>query len=172
MINVPNNIMTYAKPKRPHFVKIIKQRKQLEENSIWCSPEYSDKIYSSMFNDKQFIYSFLTSDASKSCFHFLKKYHEINGTYPDLHGKKNYKDISCKDESIYIEDECLSTLKKKCILNSVGLIGISHFGYTYLESFFGQKNVFNLSISAIDLLDDVSCDNHEQIENLNYLLDF
>ena len=68
--------------------------------------------------------------------------------------------------------EHLQTLKKKCILNGIGLIGISEFGYTYLDTFFGQKNVFNLSISAVDLLADVSLDNQEQIENLNYLLDF
>jgi len=171
MINVPGNIMTYGKLKRPPFVKIIKQRKTIGERTIWCSPEYTDKMYSSMFNDKQYIYSFLTPEASKICYQFLKKYREVNGGYPDLHGKKNLKNVSC-DESIYIDDENLQTLKKKCILNGIGLIGISEFSYVYLDTFFGQKNVFNLSISAVDLLADVSFDNQEQIENLNYLLDF
>jgi hypothetical protein len=44
--------------------------------------------------------------------------------------------------------------------------------YTFIDSFLGQKNVFNLSISAIDLLEDISLDNSEHIEHLNYLLDF
>jgi len=171
MISIPTNIMTYARSKRPPFVKIIKQRKSESEKSIWCSPDQSDKIYSSMFNGKQYIYSFLTTESSKTCFQFLKKYREVNGRYPDLHGSQNLKDIS-NTNSIYIDDENLIALKNKCLVNGIGLIGISQFGYTYIDSLFGQKNVFNLSISAVDLLDDVSINNQEQIEHLNYLLDF
>ena len=171
MINIPPNIMSRSTLKVPPFVKVVKQRPVRGQRSIWCSPEYSDKIYSSMFNEKQFIYSFLSVESSKRCFQFLKKYNEVNGHYPDLHGKKIIKDNS-GETTIYIDDECLFTLKKKCSLNGIGLIGISHFDYTFIDSFLGQKNVFNLSISAIDLLEDVSLDNSEHIEHLNYLLDF
>jgi hypothetical protein len=69
-------------------------------------------------------------------------------------------------------DEKLFTLKKKCLINGVGLIGISHFDYNFIDSFFKQKNVFNLSISAVDLLDDISIGKAEQVDHLNYLLDF
>jgi hypothetical protein len=170
MINYPKNFKTYSKPHRPSFIRIIKQRKN-HERSIWCSPGSVDKIYSSMFNDKQYIYSFLTPESSKNCFQFLKKYKEVNGHYPDLHGKKYLKDVS-DDVSIYIDDENLNVLKKKCLLNNVGLVGISDFSYSYIDSLFGKKNVFNLSISAVDLLDDENVDTDEQIEHLNYLLDF
>jgi hypothetical protein len=171
MINIPRNIMSRSTLKVPPFVKVVKQRPIRGQRSIWCNPEHTDKIYSSMFNEKQFIYSFLTAESSKRCFQFLKKYNEVNGHYPDLHGKRIIKDNS-GETAIYIDDECLSTLKRKCLLSGIGLIGISHFDYTYIDSFLGQKNVFNLSISAIDLLENASMENAEQIEYLNYLLDF
>jgi hypothetical protein len=171
MINVPKNIMTYTKIPRPNVVKVIKKRPPpTGERSIWCSPEYRDKMYSSMFNEKQFIYSFLTHEPSIKCIQFLNKYKQVNGHYPDLHGKH----IKRKNDNgeLYIGYENLKDLKKKCLLNGVGLIGISDFGYTYIDSFLGQKNVFNLNISAIDLLEDEVLDHNEQIENFNYLLDF
>ena len=170
MINIPSTFKTAVNPRRPPFIKVIKQRVPPREDTIWYSSDQS-KIYSGIFNEKQYIYSFLTLESAKRCFEFLKKYNEVNGHYPDLHGKKYIKDISGK-ESIYIDDEKLFTLKKKCLINGVGLIGISHFDYTFIDSFFKQKNVFNLSISAVDLLDDISLGKAEQVDHLNYLLDF
>jgi hypothetical protein len=102
---------------------------------------------------------------------FLKKYHQVNGSYPDLHGKK-YVKKNINNNPIYVHDEVYYLLHKRCLVNGIGLIGITHFDFTYLNSFFGQKDVFNLSISAIDLLDDSETNGTETIEQLNYLLDF
>ena len=63
-------------------------------------------------------------------------------------------------------------LKKRCLLNGIGLIGISEFEYNFVETFVGAKNIFNLNLSAVDLLQNEECKNFEYIDNLNYLLQF
>jgi hypothetical protein len=50
-------------------------------------------------------------------------------------------------------------------------MGISSFEYTFYEKYLSQKNVFNISMSAIDLLENESISQIEHIDNLNYLLD-
>jgi hypothetical protein len=148
----------------PKLVKVIR-KKDIVKTSIWTIPEPGrDKFYSSILDDRQYIYSFLNSRSSKNCYTFLKKYKEVNGFYPDLR-KNTLKKI---DENfiIYIDDEFYEGLKQRCLLNGVGLIGISNFEYTFSE------NIFNLHMSAVDLLknENINCD--QQIDNLNYLLDF
>ena len=73
---------------------------------------------------------------------------------------------------IYIDDEFYGGMKQRCLLNGIGLIGVTEFDYTYTERSMGKKNIFNLNISAIDLLEDERFEKIEQIDNLNYLLDF
>ena len=51
-------------------------------------------------------------------------------------------------------------------------MGITTFDYTYCETFLGKKDVFNLTVSGIDLLEDEKLDYSTQLDHLNYLLDF
>ena len=73
---------------------------------------------------------------------------------------------------VYIDEEYLEGLKQRCLLNGIGLIGISNFEYTFIDHFLTKKNVFNLNVSAIDLLENENINCDQQIDNLNYLLDF
>jgi hypothetical protein len=173
MITQPPDFKTYAPVKIPKMVKVIRKLEIARES--WWSPEYGgDKYYSSFFNDKQYIYSFFTEQSAQRCNEFLHKYKSVYHRYPDLQGNKlMYKHASVHDLTrTYVDDETLSAITTRCLLNGVGLIGISSFDYSYLDSFFGQKNVFNLQISAVDLLENQNIDLVQQVDNLDYLLDF
>jgi len=171
MIKIPNNVIKYSKVNHPNQIKVIKQRRNKIEKDLWCTIERTDKYYSSIFNDKHYIYAFFNETSANKCYLFLEHYKKINNKYPDLHGKKYVRDVSDISQ-IYVCNDSVYLLKRECLLNGIGLIGINNFDYTFIDSFFGQRNVFNLSISAIDLLDNETVNETDQIENLNYLLDF
>ena len=101
---------------------------------------------------------------------FLQKYHKINNKYPDLYNT-DLKKIIDKD-SIYIDSESTISMKRRCLVNNIGLIGITSFEYTFYDKDPYKKNIFDLSISSIDLLYEEKEQFYEVIENLNELLDF
>jgi hypothetical protein len=170
MINTPSNFKTYAPVKIPKVLKLIRKKEIIRDS--WWTPEYGgDKYYSSIFHDKQYIYSFLTNESAETCEKFLKKYKSIHNRYPDLLPNKSFKKIDNMND-IYIDEETIYAMKTRCLINNVGLIGISRFEYTFIDSFFGQKNVFNLHISAVDLLENDDINQEQRIDHLNYLLDF
>jgi len=175
MINIPQNFKTSSVAiKPPKIVKVIRKKQNNFPETPWWSPTHdSDRYYSSMLNDKQYIYSFLTPSSALNCFNFLKKFKEINKRYPDLSDgtKIRVKDTMQNNFDIYMHDETIWAIKDKCLTNNIGLVGITYFDYTFVESFLGQKNVFNLSISAVDLLENETIDKEKQIEHFNYLLD-
>jgi len=175
MIKTPGPVFTNTKTELPKIIKVIR-KKEIFNDSIWWSPKHGkDKFYSSIINEKQYIYSFLSATAANKCHSFLKKYKEINGKYPDLNGSQSKLKLSKVEDDnfiIYIDEEFLEGLKQRCLLNGVGLIGVSNFEYTFIESLLNKKNVFNLSISAVDLLENENINCDKQIDNLNYLLDF
>ena len=80
--------------------------------------------------------------------------------------------IDTTNISIYIDYEPTDALIQRCLINGVGLIGISEFEYNFVETFVGAKNIFNLKVSAVDLLENEECKLFEYIDNLNYLLEF
>ena len=148
----------------PRVIKVIKEK----HKASWWKPQPGhDKFYSSMLDDKQYIYSFLDSEAAVNCCSFLEKYREVHKRYPTLLESKTVKyNNDPSDYSIYLEDETLESLKIKCLLNGIGLMGITSFKYTCLN------NSFDLNISSINLLESEEVSISEQIDNLNYLLDF
>ena len=168
MIKTPNSFLIKSKVKEPMIIKVIKKK---ELYNTWWSPD-KNKYYSSLLNDKQFIYSFLNERSADNCLNFIKKYKKLNGIYPNLTENSNNNTCSLPDDELFIDDELLKGLKSRCLINNIGLIGISHFDYTFIDSFFGKKNVFNLNISAVDLLENEEIDIDHQVDNLNYLLDF
>jgi hypothetical protein len=168
------NVFTAKQPIKNNYVKVIRRRQIYDRNASWWTPENNqDNYYSSLLGERQYIYAFLNVQAAKKCYQFLKKYKDVNGRYPDLHGsQKAIKPVTEESFTVYIDEEPLRGLKKRCSVNGIGLIGISEFDYTFIDTILDQKNVFSLNLSATDLLSDQVTDDNDKIENLNYLLDF
>ena len=146
MIIIPNSIFTYTKVKPPSIIKTVKKT-NYAKNSWWLNSDY----YSLNFNEKQYICTFLTRGSADNCIYLLKK---------------AYK------EEFHVDEEPLHLMKKRCMLNNIGLIGITDFNYTHTYGIFQTNNVFILNISCIDLLADQKLDIDEYVDNLNFLLDF
>lgn len=135
------------------------------------SPKVS--YYSGLLDDKHSIYSFLYEKSANDCVSFLKKYKEIHNKYPNLYNSTLSK-LEQPGSQIFVDIETVPSLQKRCLLNNIGLIGITNFDYLYFDKFMDRKNIFDLSISAIDLIPNKVKEEFkvDQIENLNYLLDF
>jgi hypothetical protein len=163
-----NKILSQKQIKKPNVLHVIRKRVNLDVSSWWSSEKENDKYYSSILNDKRYIYSFFDLQSSKNCLSFLQKYKQVNNTYPELHSLLKRDD---EPGEIYIDTETIYALTTRSLLNNIGLIGISSFDYTFYEKYLSKKNVFNISISAVDLLENESISETEHIDNLNYLLD-
>ena len=135
-------------------------------------PKYNKELYySRMINDKQCIFSFLNVESSKNCLSFLEKYKKIHKKYPCPEQYKNTSPLE-NEFACYIDNKPIAVLKNRCLLNNIGLIGINYFDYTFYDNFAGEKNVFNVNISSVDLLTNEKITVEDQIDQLNYLLDF
>ena len=173
MINTPNNFKTYVKNKRDlNIVHVIRKRDLKDPQKSWWTHENGeDKYYSSFLQEKHYLYSFTEQHSAERCLAFLKYYNLKNNKYPDLfendegvfHGKET--------DDIYIDSDFVGSLKMRCMLNNIGLLAINEFDYTFVDFFLGRRNVFNLSISAVDLLEDEKINRAKQVEHYNYLLD-
>jgi hypothetical protein len=156
----------------PDIVKVIRQRKTNTLTNWWNSSNDADTFYSSILNEKQYICCFYNNKNAEKCMEFLKKYKEINHRYPDLHGNKKALHYIEQNEELYIDIQSVHFMKSKCLLNNIGLIAITNFDYNYIERILGQRNVFDINISTIDLLDSELLGKDKYIDHLNYLLDF
>ena len=156
--------------KQSNIIYIIRKKK-LKYMNWWELPGVdTDTYYSGVLHGKQHICSFVDETAAKNCLSFLKKYKVLNNTYPNPYEKDI--SLSKKDNGdIYIDIDTIFSLKTRCLLNNIGLMGISTFEYTFCETFLDKKNVFNLTISGIDLLEEQELDNTTQIDHLNYLME-
>jgi hypothetical protein len=163
-----NKVLSQKQIKKPNILHVIRKKPFLKQSSWWSLEKENDRYYSSILNDKRHIYSFLDSGSSKNCLSFLQKYKQVNNRYPELNCLLSKEE---EQGEIYIEQETIYALRTRCLLNNIGLIGISSFEYTFYEKYLSQKNVFNISMSAIDLLENESVLPIEHIDNLNYLLD-
>jgi len=172
MIQNPTNLKRCANPPKPNLVKVIRQRYLNESSKNWWDIE-NNNYYSSLLYDKHCIYSFLTHHSAENCLNFLEEYKKKNKFYPGLNPYSKLNKINnTTDTSIYIDYERTDALKQRCLINGVGLIGISEFEYNFVKSFVSAKNIFNLHLSAVDLLENEECEIIEHIDNLNYLLEF
>jgi len=152
--------------KFPAKIKVIRKK----DNYSWWAPKYGQgKYYSTTLDEKQYICSFFDDTSCKKFKKFIDHYKAVNNKMPNLLNQYDSK-TDIDNFEIYIEDEILDLMKERCLLNGVSLIGIINFEYTFVKS--ENMNVFNLNISAIDLLENESTDHDRQIDNLNYLLDF
>ena len=152
--------------KIPAKIKVIRKK---DNYSWWAPTQGQGKYYSTILEDKQYICSFIDNECSNKFKKFIDHYRSVNNRYPNILNENELNNDSDNFE-VYIEDEILDLMKERCLLNGVSLIGIVDFDYTFTKNV--NFSVFNLNISAIDLLENESTDNDRQIDNLNYLLDF
>lgn len=169
-------VLVLSKTPNINIVKVIRKKKVYNGEQSWWAPKLeTDKYYSSILNEKHYIYSFLNSYAARNCYSFLHKFKEVNKKYPEniINTKENVKENNenVQPNCIYIEDESLEKLKRQCALNGIYLLGISKFEYTYEESGYLKKNIFNITMEASELKTDKEFSYIDQINNLNYLLD-
>jgi hypothetical protein len=159
------NALTKINLNNKTTIKVIKSTKK-NNNKI-----NSIKYYSSLLNEnKQYIYSFTCNEACNRCFQFLKSYKNHYNRYPDLAINSKIKKIKSEDNvDIYIGYEILDEFKERCLINNIGLLGINNFEYTYVDNLLNTKNIFDLSISAVDLLENEEIDEQLIINNLNVL---
>jgi len=152
----------------PVKIKVIRKKDNYQK-SWWSLNLVQDKYYSSLINDKHYIYSFTDEDVAEKCKNFIEHYKKINNRYPDL--SNSIINDPSDNFDIYLEDEILESMKERCLINGIGLINIIYFNYTYSKTFLQYNNVFNLNISAIDILENETYDYNRQIDNLNYLFE-
>ena len=172
MIKSNNNfkVNTRVKNKKPVLLNVIRKKNNLF-TSWWDNGGINeDPFYTGILNDRQYIYSFFNKDSTEKCVSFIKRYKLINGKYPGLE-ETNLQSIN-EDSEVYIDLEPIESIKTRCLLNNIGLIGITNFEYTFYESYLDKKNVFNITMSGSDLLEQEIIDNTTKIDHLNYLLDF
>jgi len=137
-------------------VFIIKKIKNFfnTTNTSYNSAEQSNDLgfsyYSSIINDKQYIYSFVSENYANNCISFLNNYKRLYNKYPDPYNKMVkmvYKNKHATfDEQLVVEEEILDSLQTQCLLNNIGLLGITNFEYTYQEKDIDKKNIFYLTI--------------------------
>ena len=168
MIKNINNfkVNTRVKNKKPVLLNVIRKKNNHFINWWDNTGINEDPFYTGMLNERQYIYSFFNKDSIEKCVSFIKKYKLINGKYPGLIDSIN------ENSEVYIDLEPIESIKTRCLLNNIGLIGITNFEYTFYESYLDKKNVFNVSMSGSDLLEQEIIDNATKIDHLNYLLDF
>jgi len=158
-----SSIISKLKVNKISRIHVIKAKNFSENNS---------KYYTSLLgDDKQYMYSFFQYEMSVKCLDFLNKYKKQHNKYPDLSYNNNIKQVNY-DYDCYINEENLDDLKDRCLLNNLGLIGINTFDFSFSDRFLTSKNDFNLSISAIDLLEDEKIDEERLINNLNMIYYF
>jgi len=155
--------------KNNNLVYVIR-KKNIPHLSWW--ENRGDTYYSSILkdtsnaNDKRSIYSFMDNKSAMNCLSFINKYKSVNNKYPDDSG-----DSDDSDGMLYVDTEPVFYLQNKCLLNGLGLIGITTFEYTFCKTFLDKNNVFNLTVSGIDLLEGYSLE-VDYIDHLNHLLEF
>ena len=71
---------------------------------------------------------------------------------------------------LYIDSDTVFYLQHNCLLNGLGLVGITAFDYTFCKTFLDKKNVFNLTVSGVDLLENHDLGIPDYVSHLNYLL--
>ena len=96
-----------------------------------------DNYYSTLLNNKRYVMCFFNNIDNLKCINLLS-----HQSYP---------------HSIYSDTIYLNKLKKQCLLNNIGLFGVTYF---------------NENIEGIDLLlNEPVCSINEQTDHLNYLFD-
>ena len=144
----------------PSVVYVIR-KKNTPQMSWWKNN--SDTYYSSILNEKRTLYTFFSNESATNCLSFINKYKLINNKYPP-------GDSLMEPGELYIDSDTVFYLQHNCLLNGLGLVGITAFDYTFCKTFLDKKNVFNLTVSGVDLLENHDLGIPDYVSHLNYLL--
>ena len=171
MINNPNNFKTHVRNRRDiNILNVIRKKEFINPQQNWWKPgKIEDTYYSNILEDRHYLYAFTQQTSAERCLEFLKYYRLKNNSYPSLYGNSDSTLYPGQREDIYIDIESLYSLKERCLVNNIGLLAIHEFDYTFLDYYLGKRNVFDLSFSAVDLLEDEVIEYDKQIEHFNYL---
>ena len=148
------NIHPVIEQKKTNMVKVLTKK-----NKSWWTEK--PMYYSTFYKEKQHVYSFLNDHAANKCIDFLKAYRNFHKVYPDINGTKENLHSNF---DISQQEEYLPGLKHTCLLNNVGLLGVTHFEYSFPD------NSFNVEIHTVDLLQYEVLEDYDYIDNLDYLL--
>lgn len=164
-----NKVLNKTNVQVPNILHVVRKKTLLRNDDYWSKSQRDrDNYYSNVLEEKLYLYSFLNNQSVQRCYSFLQKYNSVNGRYPSTCVNKN-PTIFEENCEIYIDADTRYSLEHRCLLNNIGLMGITTFEYTYCETFLERKNVFNLTVSGIDLLEDEEPDNITQVNHLTYL---
>lgn len=109
-------------------------------------------LYTTFINDKQCVYSFLNLESANNCAQFLSDYKHKYNMWPTINNSDEFQknliplpletrrsllDIRVND--LILEEEELENLQSYCIINNVGLLGITFFDFKVKD---GQTDVF------------------------------
>jgi hypothetical protein len=165
-----NKLISKTSIKIPNVLHVVRKKSLLRNDDYWSKSQRDrDNYYSSILEDKLYLYSFLNNQSVQRCYSFLQKYNNIHGQYPST-SESVKPTIFDENSDIYIDSDTRYSLEHRCLLNNLGLMGITTFEYTYCETFLERKNVFNLTVSGIDLLEGQENDNVTQVNHLTYIL--
>ena len=105
--------------------------------------KYGKQNYTSVINDRQFLYAFYNSKSADKCSMFLSEYRHIYGKWPfvnkffetekvtlnqvDYHKRDSIYDIY---KSLYVEDCDLEYVIDISKITNMDIMGISHFDYS------------------------------------------
>lgn len=168
-----NRLSNRTNIKIPNVLQVIRKKNQFKPTeSYWLNTQLDkDTYYSNILEDKLYLYAFLNDRSAKQCYSFLQKYKAIYGEYPSTTELKQPTKFGENGE-IYIDTDTAYSLSYRGLLNNIGIMGITTFEYTYCETFLERKNVFNLTVSGVDLLEDETIDSTTMKNHLNYLFRF
>lgn len=148
----------------------------------------NNRYYTSIFNDKQSIYTFTNINSANNCAMFLSEFKHRYGKWPQItsefakkqeyYEKVQFDMISKEDRKPVIEifgnellilDEKLEDLQGNCILNNIGLLAITEFKTTVQDEQISM-NMRAVSIMPEEFEYNTTLINKLQINNLNQLI--
>ena len=120
------------------------------------------KYYSSFLGGRQHIYTFAKDEPLKKCQRFLESYRKYHATYPTAEGNMRSPTRPDECDFTHVVSEKVSELERQCLMFNTGLMMIERFDFSF------ANERFNVSVSSVDILPDIS--HKERVKLLNYAL--
>ena len=120
------------------------------------------RYYSSFIGDRQHVYSFIRYQPLRNCSEFIAEYKMYHKKYPPADTFSRRLSTRPETDFIHAEVEDVEILKRRCLMYNVGLLEVDKFEYTF------NRGLFDVNISAEDILPDISLQERKNL--LNYAL--
>ncbi len=122
------------------------------------------QYYSDVLDDTHCMYGFMNRQSALRCREFLVRYREKYDRYPFIGQSKGIK-FAGACHAVALEEEPIETMKNKCVLNGVHLIGIHTFEYSFHET-------EEVRLSGAILTEGTEVSHDVLCNNLEYLLEY